>query len=188
MCQQQICPSKAIYRHICQLLHMYICNNYISIYTSYELNAINNVTKSTCIHTFHITDMPLNKYSCHIAHTCPTALLLQSTYRPHITTHIHHRSIPCNNLPYYWKIYTISKYAPQMPYKWHMPKLHTEYLWGKYANIYATYEAAHVNRITVHQWWWWWHQCRMMMMPQSAYTHWAGQLAKSVKRPSNCNF
>ena len=36
--------------HICQLLHVYIWDYYISIYTSYVLTAINNVTRSSHIH------------------------------------------------------------------------------------------------------------------------------------------
>ena len=51
------------------------------MYTSYEFNAINKVTTNTGTHTFHITDVPLNKHTCHIAYVCPTTLLLLSTYR-----------------------------------------------------------------------------------------------------------
>ena len=43
--------------HMYQLLHVQISDNYVSKYTSYELNAINNVTRSTDIHIFHITDI-----------------------------------------------------------------------------------------------------------------------------------
>ena len=43
---------------------MQISGNYISIYTSYELTSVNNMTINTCTHIFHIigichqTDMP----------------------------------------------------------------------------------------------------------------------------------
>ena len=40
--------------HICQLLHVQIYDNYVSISTSYE-NAINSVTMTTGMHTFHNT-------------------------------------------------------------------------------------------------------------------------------------
>ena len=40
--------------HIWKLVHVQIGDNYVSIHTSYELNAINNVTRITGIHTFHI--------------------------------------------------------------------------------------------------------------------------------------
>ena len=61
--------------HICKLVHVQIGDNYVSICASYELNAINNFTR-TDIHTFQITgicswaDMPptLDMY--------PTKLLL----------------------------------------------------------------------------------------------------------------
>ena len=38
-----------------------------------------------CTHIWHIS---LNKYGCHIAHICSSALLLQCTLRPVISTHI----------------------------------------------------------------------------------------------------
>ena len=40
---------------MCQLLYVHILGNQFSIYTLCELTAINNVTMSTGIHTFHIT-------------------------------------------------------------------------------------------------------------------------------------
>ena len=43
--------------HICQLVHLHISDNYVSICASYELNANNSVTTSTGIHTFHINDI-----------------------------------------------------------------------------------------------------------------------------------
>ena len=64
--------------HICNIsqLHGQISYNYVSIYTSYQLNAINNVTKSTGIHkNSHYWHMPLSKYSCYIAHIYTTAIL-----------------------------------------------------------------------------------------------------------------
>ena len=35
-----------------------------------------------------LSDMPLNKYICHIVHVCFTALPVKSVYRPLITLHI----------------------------------------------------------------------------------------------------
>ena len=43
--------------HTCQLLHVQVSDNYVSIYASYELNASNNVTNNTAIHIFHIIDI-----------------------------------------------------------------------------------------------------------------------------------
>ena len=40
--------------HMCQLLHVDICDNYVSIYLSYEPNATTKVIRNTDIHTFHI--------------------------------------------------------------------------------------------------------------------------------------
>ena len=56
MCQQQICLSKYHkYAIDSQLNHVHIWDNYVCIYTSFQLSAINNVT--TSIHTFHINDI-----------------------------------------------------------------------------------------------------------------------------------
>ena len=50
-----ISPKNAIYA---SNFHMHIwCDNYVSIYTSYEPTAINSVTKCTGIHTFHIIEI-----------------------------------------------------------------------------------------------------------------------------------
>ena len=38
--------------HICQLLHVQILDNYISIYTSYKLILINTLTINTAIYAF----------------------------------------------------------------------------------------------------------------------------------------
>ena len=76
MGQQQICISIC---NIYNLVQVHIWHNYFSTNTSYELNTINNVTRSTAIHTFHIigicpwTNMPaplhINvplHYYCHL--------------------------------------------------------------------------------------------------------------------------
>ena len=50
--------------NICKLPNVQIWENNISIYTLYELTAINSVTSSTAIHTFHITGIcPWTKMS-----------------------------------------------------------------------------------------------------------------------------
>ena len=43
--------------YLCQLVHVHICDNYVSIYASYEVTAINSMTRGTGIQTFHITDI-----------------------------------------------------------------------------------------------------------------------------------
>ena len=66
---------------------MHRCEKTMSIYDLNEPNAINNVTSSTNIHTFHIisicpwTNMPMK------SHIYPTALLLWFKYGTHITGH-----------------------------------------------------------------------------------------------------
>ena len=78
-------PQMSYICHKCQLHHGQIWNSYVHICTSYELIARKSMY--TCIpHYWH---MPLNKYAYHITDVCPTALLLLSPYRPHITAYIH---------------------------------------------------------------------------------------------------
>ena len=126
MCQKQISTQIPYMCHICQCLHVQIWDSHVSIYTSYELSAINNVTNIS-----HYWHMPLNKYICHITYVCPAALIIKSTFRPHITTHwgqkqqtvnfIYHTVTTCEN----------NKHASQMPqvchichfscaHKWHL--------------------------------------------------------------------
>ena len=122
----------------------------------------------------HYWYMPMTKYAFHNAHTCSTAHLLYSRYRPLITAHFHQKSINCNFLPNYCKIYASIIYAPLIPYICHMPKLLDVHQWEKYANIYVTYELTaidHVTRSAVHRW------CKTKMMMPQPNCH----LAKSVK-------
>ena len=50
------------------LIHVYIWDNYVRIHMQYELNAINNITAGTGIHTFDIIDI------------CPSATMLASSH------------------------------------------------------------------------------------------------------------
>ena len=86
----QICArnNMSLKCHICQLLQVHICDNCVTIYTHYEINVMNYVIRNTGIHTIHWY-IHLYKYGCHIAYICPNALLLESTYRSHITAQIH---------------------------------------------------------------------------------------------------
>ena len=47
--------------HVCQLLHLQIWDNYVSLSTLYELNAINNVTMTTGMHTFNTACIYINQ-------------------------------------------------------------------------------------------------------------------------------
>ena len=47
------CHIQSIY-HICQLLQVHIWDNYVNLYTSYELTAIDSVTAGTGIFSVHI--------------------------------------------------------------------------------------------------------------------------------------
>ena len=115
MSQQHICPQKPHTYHICQILHVMISKNCVSIYTSYELNAMNNVTRSTGIHVFHITAL------------CPWTNMPPTLYK-YIPLHIYYRYTPhyCIYpskiihwniiLPNYCKIGAITNYALPKPH------------------------------------------------------------------------
>ena len=121
----------------------------------------------------HYRHMPLNKYIFHIAtymsHCTSTVVYIQT---PHYCTRPS-KSINYNiYLPYHCKICVRNKDAPQVPQKFDV------HLWGKYGNIYGTYEVAPINdvaRIAVHKQWWW-HRSMMMptMMPQPDCKYWVG--------------
>ena len=78
-----------------KLQHLF-SRQYVSMYTSYEPNKINNVTRNTGIHTFHIPYI--------FPWTNMLAILQQL-------------SINCNiYLAYYCKVCFGSKYVPEMPH------------------------------------------------------------------------
>ena len=83
------------------------------MYSSDETNTFSNVTRNTDILTFHIIDITLNKYACDIAHICPNAVLLWSTYRPQMI----YIQFPPKNLQQV--LYKFAKYVPEtnMPVK-----------------------------------------------------------------------
>ena len=89
--------------HICQLFTMYMGDICVSIYTSYQLTPINNVTRSTGIHTFHIISRCPRKYVPATLHIyVPLHFYCSLHIYPHITAYIHQISIHCNiYLPYY---------------------------------------------------------------------------------------
>ena len=172
--------------HICQLIHEQLCDYYVFIYTSYSLNAINNVTRSSCIcnyiqlHTY----APKQTFLSH----CTCMSYYSSTLSQHSTLHSSTHPTKINNChicwPHYYQIDACNKYGPQMPQIRYMSILHYVHLWGRYAIINTIYEAAPIKiviKITVQrcQWLWW---CRMMKMLQPNYINSAGHFAKSIKK------
>ena len=60
----------------------------------------------------HYWHVPLNTFACHIAHLCPAAFLLLSTYGSHITQNTYQKSINCNiYLPNYCILQSIWYYT-----------------------------------------------------------------------------
>ena len=54
--------------NMCQLLHVQVSNGYIIIYTSYELTAINNMTRNTAIHIYFTITYAPEQIACHTTH------------------------------------------------------------------------------------------------------------------------
>ena len=52
--RKKYAPQMPYICHTCKLVHVQIQDNYISIYALHELKAINSVTRSPAIPTFHI--------------------------------------------------------------------------------------------------------------------------------------
>ena len=135
--------------HICQSVHVHIWHTNMSTYASYEPNAISNVTRNTVMHIFHIigiwtwTNMPVS------LHICPTALLLWSTYRPHITVHTSQKI--CNRYSInYCQICAWHNHGPQIPHICNTCQLVHALIWGNFVNIYiyTSYELTIINSAT----------------------------------------
>ena len=130
--------------------------------------------------------MPLNKYAHLNLHLHSLHFYCSSAYRPHITAHMHTKSINCNlYLPYYCKICASLQYAPQMPQTLHMHKIFDMNVCGKLP-IYKPHMNVlplinDVASMAVHRQWQW---CRMMTTRQPDYKYGACHLAKSVKTHS----
>ena len=102
--------------HICLLFDVQIPDNYVSIYTSYQLTKINNATRNAAEHTFHITSIcPYTNMPARSHMYAP----LHYSCSLYIDPKVLHTSVKnqCGNisLSYYCKIWASSKYAPQMP-------------------------------------------------------------------------
>ena len=83
--------------------------------------------------------MALNS-TCHIVHACPTALIMYSTYKPHINAHINLKKKKKKKWQFYLQydnhICTTNKYAP----KCHIYKLAEVQIGHKYVNRYKSYK------------------------------------------------
>ena len=141
--------------HICKLVHVQIGDYNVSIYAPYDLTAINNVIRSTGIHTFLIVGMCPRKNMPAILHI---QVLLHCYYSLHIDpTLLHINKTQHNSISicHVTDVYVPWKYAPQIP---HVQIIWHAFMGEKYANIYATYEVASINevaKIAKHRWSWW---------------------------------
>ena len=84
------CDRYAIYANY----FMYMCDNYVTIYTSNELIAINNVTTSTGINIFHIIDICLRADMPATLHMNAPLHYYCRLHILHITAHVSKTSSP----------------------------------------------------------------------------------------------
>ena len=124
-------------------------HSYLSINISYKFTAINNVNRSTAIHTFHVIGIyPLNimpptshmyvplHYSC--------SLHINSNVTGHTTT-------KCNfKLLWYFHICANNKHALQMLHTSQIWKLVLVKIWGNYVSKYTSCELTTINNVTRH--------------------------------------
>ena len=82
--------------HICQLGHVQISDNYVSMYATYEHHAINNVTTNTGIHPFTLFSYtPEHIYIPHWTY--------MSHYKKKTATYIYHAIaiyVQATNMPF----------------------------------------------------------------------------------------
>ena len=130
--------------HICQLLHLAISDNCGSIYTSYEISVINNVTRSIGINTFHILPYAPKQIG-----------LWHCTYMYHWTTTVAHKktSHTSKNKQTATSIYHVTAMCaptvicPSMPHLCQICKSVHVQIWGNYVSIYTSYELHAVNNV-----------------------------------------
>ena len=130
--------------HICQLLHEQILNNCVSISTSYVFTSINCYT-----HIWHYWHITLNKYTCHTTHLCPTALILYSRSRPHITAHTSQNKQETAT----FINHAIIIYVPttKMPLKCHINARCATYFMCTYETTMSVYKV-HINSMQSIMW------------------------------------
>ena len=145
--QKLICPSNVTYKPQVPISSCTYIRQYVSIYTSsYEPNAINNVTRNTDIHVLHYWHMPLNKYACDTITITTTTLLLWSTYRPHDSVHTNPKDDNMQQV-----LHTL---LPNMYQKQICPSSATyaNYFYPQirdnYIIIYTSYELTTINSVT----------------------------------------
>ena len=134
---------------------------------------MNNVTRSTGVHTFHITGMPTTLYIyvplhfyCSL-HTDPNyckypleiKICDMPKCRSHITAHISRKMqliyhaitihVSGTNLLIICHISISNKYVLQRTKICYMPQLLNVHLWWKYANIHAKYEVASITDVAI---------------------------------------
>ena len=127
--------------HTSILPHVQIWGKYVIIYASYELSAINNVTRSPCIHTLHIivifpwtnmSDTLQKKVSLH----CYSRLLINPTYQSNTTNCNIYSPCSCH-------VCFNNKYPWQLPHLSHVCKLLNVHQWGEYANMWDIWSHWH---------------------------------------------
>ena len=81
---------------MCELAHLHIRDMYVNIFASYELTALNSVTRSHGTHIFTCLDLASEQIFLPLHTNMSTTLVLQPTYRPHIIVPISEKTMTLN--------------------------------------------------------------------------------------------
>ena len=151
------------FSHLCQyLLKLYACvsiqcyiwqSHLLLCIYGHQIPTINrykSVTVKNKKHYTHVLHISLNKYGCNIENIPYTAKHTKWTHRPYIFAYVCKNATTWNSyFMFYCKICARKKYTNQIGHICHIVKLTDMHMWGRYANIYITYELSGI--ITVHR-------------------------------------
>ena len=85
MGQQKICSLNALYKPHEEITLCAVSDTYVNIMLFMNSTQPTVWPEALAYIYSHYLHMSLNEYACHIAHMCPTALILHSVYRSHST-------------------------------------------------------------------------------------------------------
>ena len=154
--------------HTCTLRHLY---QYIClIWTQCNQQCDQEHSYTYITYYWH---MPLNKYASHITHSCPTALLLYTTYRHHITTYTSQNLQ--QTATFFYHAITIHVPTANMPLKCHICATYANYFMGTYETTVSLYipdmnSVTKSNAIILHYWY----------MPLNNYTCYIAHICPTV--------
>ena len=148
ICQQQICPSNVTY---VPFMPISLCADIglLSIYLLY-INSPQSKVSPQGLYTYisHYWHVVLKKYTWHLSCVCPTALILYSTCRPHITANTGQNN---NKLHLFYHTITIYVSTSNMPLTCHIYSIYATYIICTCMTTTSVY-APHMNSIQSIMW------------------------------------